>query len=291
MMEVVIDPDAGFCFGVEKAIHAAEISLQEEQDLYCLGEIVHNELETGRLKSLGLKVIDHETYRHLKNVTVLIRAHGEPPQTYIHAKENNIHLIEATCPVVLKLQQKIHFSHLQVKDKGQVVIAGKKMHPEVISLVGQTNGAAIVIESTDDIEKIDFTKSIELFSQTTLSGEKFDEILNAINRRLEYAGANAKLQVHRTICGQVSHRVPKLRLFCKKHDVILFVSGKNSSNGKALFEVCKKTNPRSYHISAPDELEKEWIHGAETTGISGATSTPPWLMKEVASKTKELSCT
>lgn len=290
-MDVVIDPDAGFCFGVEKAIQMAEISLQKEQELYCLGEIVHNELETGRLKNLGLKVIDHKQYQHLHNVTVLIRAHGEPPQTYIHAKENNIRLIEATCPVVLKLQQRIQLTQHTIKKKGQVVIAGKKKHPEVISLAGQTNGSAIIIESPDDIEKIDFTKSIELFAQTTLSGDLFDEIVNVINRRLDYAGTEAELRVHRTICRQVAHRVPQLKLFCKKYDVIVFVSGKNSSNGKALFEVCKKTNPYSYQISSPDEFQTKWMRGALSIGISGATSTPPWLMEEVASKIKELQCT
>ncbi len=287
-MNVVIDPDAGFCFGVEKAIHVAEASLGREEKLFCLGEIVHNELETGRLKKMGLKVIDHETYKTLKDATVLIRAHGEPPETYIYAKENNIRLIEATCPVVLKLQQRVQFAHQHLSEGGQLVIAGKPSHPEVISLQGQTGGEAIVIESPEEIDKIDFTRPVEIFSQTTLSRQKFDEMIKAIRRHMDYEGHNSALKVNRTICGQVANRMSKLEGFCRQNDVILFVSGKNSSNGKALFEACKKVNPESYHISSPEEIQEAWFQHAESVGISGATSTPPWLMKEIAMKLRAL---
>ena len=288
MIKVAIDPDAGFCFGVEKAIQIAEDSLEKESELYCLGDIVHNELETGRLKKLGLKVIDHQKYSNLKNVTVLIRAHGEPPSTYIHAKENNIQLIEATCPVVLKLQDRVRFAYNYIKHKGQVVIAGKSNHPEVISLKGQTDGNAIIIESAEDISKIDFTKSMEIFSQTTLSKQKFETLTTAIERQAHYEGHDIDLKINRTICGQVANRVPMLNKFCKQHDIIFFVSGKNSSNGKSLFEICQSVNPKTYHINSFEEIDLQWINGVKSIGISGATSTPPWLMKEIASKLREL---
>lgn len=288
MITVTIDPNAGFCFGVEKAIQIAEESLSKQSELYCLGDIVHNELETGRLKKMGLKVIDHKAYKKLKGSTVLIRAHGEPPSTYIYAHENNIQLIEATCPVVLKLQDRIRFTHQHKKHKGQVVIVGKSNHPEVISLKGQTNGEAIVVETIEDIQKIDFSKDVEVFSQTTLSKQKFASISTAIERQVHYTGHETEVKVNRTICGQVANRVPMLSNFCKQHEVILFISGKNSSNGKSLFEICKAANPRSYHVNAFEEIDQNWIAESKSIGISGATSTPPWLMKEIASKLRAL---
>jgi 4-hydroxy-3-methylbut-2-enyl diphosphate reductase len=283
-MKVSIDTNSGFCFGVVNAIQAAEQVLEHEDKLYCLGDIVHNNKEVERLAALGLEIIDHEQFRKLRNVKVLIRAHGEPPSTYKTALENGIQLIDASCPVVLKLQNNVRlgFEEMQRKD-GQLVIYGKQGHAEVAGLAGQTADRAIVINSEEDLlEKVDFTKPINLFSQTTQSIEGFNNIVKTIETKQKEAGKTDNFIIHDTICRQVSHRAPQLRIFSKNHDVIVFVSGKKSSNGKYLYGVCKETNPRSYFISSKDEIDFNWFKEEDSIGICGATSTPRWLMDEVA---------
>ena len=288
-MKTEIDPHAGFCFGVAKAIDQAEVALAKGNSLHCLGEIVHNEEETARLTGLGLHTIDSEEFRTLKNKTVLIRAHGEPPETYAFAQENNITLIEATCPVVLKLQVRVKKAWEEMKEVGgTVIIAGKRNHPEVIGLSGQTSHEAVIAESAEDLQQINFRKPVRLFAQTTIGQETYDEIRRAIRSRMPHLKDNSDgFRSHNSICGQVSGRVTKLEVFCKSHDVIIFVSGKNSSNGRNLFKACLRSNPNSYHISTPGELESSWFRGAESVGISGATSTPQWLMEKVAKEIKE----
>jgi 4-hydroxy-3-methylbut-2-en-1-yl diphosphate reductase len=287
-MKVEIDTGAGFCFGVEKTIKMAEKELAENGQINCLGEIVHNEAEINRLEDKGMVTVPHDDFNKLKNTTVLIRAHGEPPETYNKAKQDNITIIEATCPVVLKLQSRVRDAFRRMSEvNGQVLIAGKKNHPEIIGLAGQTGYQAIIIEQEKDADRVDYSRPAELFAQTTLGVEKFRKIQEIITERSREAG-NTGIKVHNTFCGQVSNRVPGLIRFCKDHDVIIFVSGKNSSNGKALFEACRNVNPRSYHLSSPDEFDPAWINGAETVGISGSTSTPRWLMQKVAKKISRL---
>ena len=283
-MKVEIDPHAGFCFGVKKAVEKAEEKLAQGKTLYCLGDIVHNPEEIRRLQEMGMKTINHEEFKRLQDVSVLIRAHGEPPETYSIAKKNNLNLIEATCPIVLKLQKKVGSAYQDSNiSKGQVVIIGKETHPEVISLAGQTNQESIIINTKGDIEKINFTKPIFLFAQTTISNATFEEIKKAIeNRIIKLGGEPESLKVVNSICKHVSGRMPRLKEFCRNHDVIIFVSGKKSSNGKSLFEVCKQENPESYFISSPEEIHKAWFINANQVGISGATSTPAWLMEKVA---------
>lgn len=285
-MKVTIDPHAGFCFGVKKAVEKAEEKLSQGEPLYCLGDIVHNQEEINRLQEMGMKTINHEEYTSLNNVSVLIRAHGEPPETYSIAQKNNIDIIEATCPIVLKLQDKISSAYESSKASGgQLVIIGKETHPEVIGLSGQTNYNSIIIESIEDIEEIDFKKPIHLFAQTTISVDSLEAIKKQIEDRIIETGGNREsLYVVNSICKHVSGRVPKLTEFCHNYDVIIFVSGKKSSNGKSLFQVCKQENPNSYFISSPEEIDKVWFSNAERIGISGATSTPTWLMKSVADK-------
>jgi len=285
-MKVVIDPNAGFCFGVQRTIDAADEILDNKKPLFCLGEIVHNGEEVKRLAGKGMHTIQHTTFRTLKNETVLIRAHGEPPETYKIAQENNINLIEASCPIVIKLQEKIKKAYSKMHEMGgQVVIAGKKNHPEIIGLNGQTNYKAIIINSFEDINGIDFTKPISLFAQTTISNVFFVEITEMIREKIILANGNPDLfYVSNSICKQVSNRVPYLKDFSKEHDVVVFVSGKNSSNGNSLFKECKKNNLRSYFISSVDELKNDWFELGDKIGISGATSTPGWLMKQVAQK-------
>ena len=283
-MKVSIDTNSGFCFGVVNAIQAAEQVLQHEDKLYCLGDIVHNNKEVERLSALGLEIIDHEQFRKLRNVKVLIRAHGEPPETYKTALENGIQLIDASCPVVLKLQNNVRlgFEEMQRKD-GQLVIYGKQGHAEVAGLAGQTADRAIVINSEEDLlKKVDFSKPVNLFSQTTQSIEGFNNIVKTIEQKQKEVGKTDNFIIHDTICRQVSHRAPQLRIFSKNHDVIVFVSGKKSSNGKYLYGVCKETNPRSYFISSKDEIDFSWFNENDSIGICGATSTPRWLMDEVA---------
>jgi 4-hydroxy-3-methylbut-2-enyl diphosphate reductase len=288
-MQVTIDSNSGFCFGVVYAIQMAEDQLEQSEELYCLGDIVHNNMEVERLEAKGLKIIDHEKLKELKNSTVLIRAHGEPPETYKIAIENNIELIDASCPVVLKLQNRIRngYEHL---GEGQIVVYGKAGHAEVNGLVGQTSGKAIIVNSIEDLDKIDFSKPIHFFSQTTQSTEGFRQMKDEIAKRRKEAGCNDELnfEANDTLCRQVSNREPQLREFSKAHDAIIFVSGKKSSNGKVLYNVCKEENPKSYFISCFEELNPEWLNGVNSVGICGATSTPMWLMEEIAEKIKQL---
>jgi 4-hydroxy-3-methylbut-2-enyl diphosphate reductase len=288
-MNINIDANSGFCFGVVYAIQMAEDELEENGKLYCLGDIVHNNMEVERLKAKGLEIIDHDQFKNLKNSKVLIRAHGEPPSTYLTASENNIELIDASCPVVLKLQNRVRGGFDEVEEiGGQLVIFGKEGHAEVNGLVGQTNGKAIVVMTDADLDKIDYTKPIQLFSQTTKSTKGFINLKKQIEQRIETAGGDAKLsfEANDTLCRQVSNREPQLKVFSRQHDVVIFVSGQKSSNGKVLFETCKAENEHSYFISEPSELKKEWFENATNVGICGATSTPMWLMERVQENIK-----
>lgn len=279
-MNIELDKDSGFCFGVVNAIQKAEEELDKGQILYCLGDIVHNSSEVDRLSTKGLITIDHEQFAQLHNVKVLLRAHGEPPETYEIAKRNGIQIIDATCPVVLQLQRKIKKMYsAELEDDAQIVIFGKNGHAEVNGLVGQTEAKAIVIETIADLDKIDYTKSIRLFAQTTKSIDQFQEVSVEIQKRIV---PPADFKVFDTICRQVANRIPQIREFAKKHDVVLFVSGKKSSNGKVLFEECLKVNPRSFLVSDETEITSEMMLGCESLGICGATSTPKWLMEKVA---------
>jgi 4-hydroxy-3-methylbut-2-enyl diphosphate reductase len=283
-MIVEIDRRSGFCFGVINAIKAAEDELKESNQLYCLGDIVHNGMEVDRLEKMGLKSITNEEYFTLKNCKVLIRAHGEPPETYTYAEANNIELIDATCPVVLTLQEKVKRSYTQnVKQEGQVVIYGKKGHAEIIGLNGQTNHNAIIIESVDDVKKIDMNRPVSLYSQTTKRIEDFHEIAKTVKESIK---PGLPVEIKDTICRQVSNRVPNLKEFATRYDLILFVAGQKSSNGKYLYTICKEVNDATYRISKTDEIEKSWFQGIESVGICGATSTPNWLMEEVANWVK-----
>ena len=282
-MQVTIDKYSGFCFGVVYAIQMAEEVLKQEGSLYCLGDIVHNNKEVERLNSLGLKIINHADLGNLSDCKVLIRAHGEPPATYKLAMKNNIQLLDASCPVVLKLQHQIKEGHEELKDiDGQVIIFGKEGHAEVIGLVGQTDGEAIIITTVDDLEKIDFSKSISIYSQTTKSPQAFKDITLEIEKRVKLSlNSEVKYIVNDTLCRQVSGREPQLKQFSIENDVIIFVSGKKSSNGKMLYKSCKSENPNSYFISDVDELDSDWFKHSKTVGICGATSTPRWLMENV----------
>ena len=277
--KVEIDSDSGFCFGVVTAIKKAEEELAETGSLYCLGDIVHNSDEVQRLSGKGLKIITHEELEQLKNVKVLLRAHGEPPSTYQMAKRNNIEIIDATCPVVLRLQQRIKKSFdVDEKQRPQIVIYGKKGHAEVNGLVGQTLGQAIVIENTDELDKVDFSRPIALYSQTTKSLTGFQEIIKEIGCRMH---PGVKFESFDTICRRVSNRVEKLQRFAENHDLVLFVAGKKSSNGKVLYAHCHEVNPNTRLIANANEIDPEWIGAATSIGICGATSTPRWLMEEV----------
>ena len=277
-MTVEIDNDSGFCFGVLSAIGKAEEELQRGDELFCLGDIVHNGIECERLQGLGLKTINHEEFSSLKGAKVLLRAHGEPPSTYQTARRNGITLIDATCPVVLKLQQRIHRQYQELDSAtGQIVIFGQKGHAEVLGLVGQTDGTAIVIESADEIDRIDFGKDIFLYSQTTKSSSSYNQLIEKIAARVP----EGRRFIHNnTVCGQVSHRRENIREFANRHDVILFVSGSKSSNGKVLFNECLNVNPKSYMIESKDDIDLKMLEGARSVGICGATSTPKWLMEE-----------
>ncbi len=285
-MKITIDAESGFCFGVVFAIQMAEAELDESGTLYCLGDIVHNNMEVERLTRKGLKIINHEQLKDLHDCKVLIRAHGEPPETYQIAIQNNIELIDASCPVVLKLQNRVRTSFEEIKrNNGQVVIYGETGHAEVNGLVGQTGGEAIILTGEQDIEKIDFSRPVYLFSQTTKSTEGFDHIRTVIENRVKSVKGVLESQdfiANDTICRQVSNREPQLEKFAALHDVIVFVSGKKSSNGKALFGVCQSVNPNTYFVSETAEIQSDWFQNAHTVGICGATSTPMWLMEDVA---------
>ena len=278
-MRVEIDNDSGFCFGVVTAIRKAEEELEKSGTLYCLGDIVHNSDEVQRLSDKGLRIITHEEMAQLHDVKVLLRAHGEPPATYELARRNNIEIIDATCPVVLRLQQRIKQSFATTEEhRPQIVIYGKKGHAEVNGLVGQTAGEAIVIENIAELDRVDFNSPIALYSQTTKSLTGFKEIIDEIQRRM---APGVAFQSYDTICRQVANRVEKLQHFARNHDVILFVAGKKSSNGKVLYGNCLEVNPSTHLISNAGEIDSEWIAGADSVGICGATSTPRWLMEEV----------
>jgi 4-hydroxy-3-methylbut-2-en-1-yl diphosphate reductase len=278
-MRIEIDSRSGFCFGVIRAIKKAERELGNKDKLYCLGDIVHNGMEVQRLEKMGLQTVTLEEYHTLKNCKVLIRAHGEPPETYHYAQENNIQLIDATCPVVLTLQEKVKSAYRKSKDhKGQVVIFGKKGHAEVIGLDGQIQNKGIVLESIDDIHRIDFSRPVSFFSQTTRRIEEYYAIADKIRANMK---PGVPFEFKDSICRQVSNRVPNLKKFVRNFDLVLFVAGHKSSNGKYLYSVCKEENPRTYHISRIFEIEPGWFEGVDSVGICGATSTPNWLMEEV----------
>lgn len=277
MYNIEIDSESGFCFGVTTAIKKAEEELAKGTPLYCLGDIVHNGQECERLKKLGLITINHEEYAKLKNVKVLLRAHGEPPETYRIAAENNIEIIDATCPVVLRLQKRIkqEYTSKESEKEKQIVIYGKNGHAEVLGLVGQTNGEAIVIEKIEEVDKIDLNKDVRLYSQTTKSLDEFRSIVSYIEQNIS---KSATFQYFDTICRQVANRMPNIRKFAASHDVILFVCGQKSSNGKILFHECKEINPNTYQVDKPEDINMEWFRDAKSIGICGATSTPKWLM-------------
>ncbi len=287
-MKIRIDPYAGFCSGVIRAIRMAEKELDEHGHLYCLGDIVHNEAEVQRLLSKGLEVIDLERFKQLNEERVLIRAHGEPPSTFEIAAENNLYLVDASCKVVIRLQDKIEKVYNEIKDSGgQVLIFGKAKHPEVIGLNGHTNNNAIVIETIDDLEKVNFDKPIRLFSQTTKSVKGFRDLLKEITSRLK---EGADFRFEETICKQVSGRELSIAQFAESNDVNVFVGGEKSSNAKYLFGICEKSNPRSYFITDKSELEPAWFDGAQMIGITGATSTPRWQMEEVKNRLEQALC-
>jgi len=286
-MKVTIDKYSGFCFGVVYAIQMAEEELSKRGKLFCLGDIVHNNMEVDRLNNLGLEIINHEQLGELNDCKVLIRAHGEPPETYKTAIKNNIQLLDASCPVVLKLQHNIKEGYEEItKIDGQIIIFGKEGHAEVQGLLGQTDGKAIIVASVEDLEKIDFTAPISMYSQTTKSPKAFSDLQKEIIKRKEISGNpdSVKFIVNDTLCRQVSGREPQLKEFAKENDVIIFVSGKKSSNGKMLFQSCLKKNSNSYFISDENEINPDWFFKNSTVGICGATSTPRWLMEDVAKR-------
>ncbi len=293
-MKIEIDPGAGFCFGVQRAIQLAERELLEGRELFGLGQIVHNESEENRLKAMGMKTINHEEFSNLRHKPVLIRAHGEPPLTYETAEKNNLNLIEATCPIVTKLQQKIRNVWEEGKnDDRQIVIVGKKDHPEVIGLAGQTNFEAIIVEQLSDIEKIDLEKPVYLFAQTTVSESFFEEVVEKIHppkSPVKGGGkpGNEKVVVQRSICNHVNNRKDQMKRFAREHDLVIFVGGKNSSNGKYLYGLCHMENVSSVFIENETMLKPEWFSGCRSVGITGATSTPPWLLEKVAQHIKTM---
>lgn len=324
MLQIEIDNGSGFCFGVTTAIKKAEEELAKGTKLYCLGDIVHNSMEVERLTKKGLITINHEQMRDLHNVKVLLRAHGEPPETYELAKRNSIEIIDATCPVVLALQRRIKSQYekgqypaeISLENKGErvvtlstsrridteydeayhpssisaslstqrevgseasIVIFGKNGHAEVLGLVGQTHSHAIVIEKFEDVKSLDFNHDIYLYSQTTKSLDEFHKIIDYIQSHIS---PTAKFQSFDTICRQVANRMPNISSFAARHDLILFVAGRKSSNGKVLFHECLSVNPNSHQVESADEIDMKWFEGVQTVGICGATSTPKWLMEE-----------
>ena len=287
MLQIEIDNGSGFCFGVTTAIRKAEEELAQSKTLYCLGDIVHNGMECERLRQVGLVTINHDDLRKLHDVKVLLRAHGEPPETYELARRNHIEIIDATCPVVLQLQKRIkkqydestplHKEGQEDVSPAQIVIFGKKGHAEVLGLVGQTQSHAIVIESFDEVTTLDFTRDIYLYSQTTKSLDEFHRIIDYIQSHI---APGACFRSFDTICRSVANRMPNILQFATKHDLILFVCGRKSSNGKVLSNECLRINPNSHLIEDPQEIQPEWLDGIQTVGICGATSTPRWLMEQ-----------
>ena len=278
-MRVEIDEHSGFCFGVVRAINEAEEALKSGS-IASLGDIVHNRVEVQRLESLGLHTISREDIPSFAGKRMLIRAHGEPPKTYALAKEHNIEIIDATCPVVAALQRKVKAAYEEmIRRNGTVVILGKRGHAEVVGLTGQVNEEAVVVESEEDLQQVDFTRPIYFLSQTTQSIEKFNHLAEIMRKRL---ASEDMLCVDDTICRRVSSREEHLRAFARQHDIVIFVCGRKSSNGKVLYNICLRENERSYNIEEASELKREWFEGVESVGICGATSTPKWLMEEIA---------
>ena len=275
MIQIEIDEGSGFCFGVTTAIKKAEEELAKGSRLYCLGDIVHNGMECERLREMGLITINHEDMQELHDVKVLLRAHGEPPETYELARRNNIEIIDATCPVVLQLQKRIKTQYEAGGE--QIVIFGKKGHAEVLGLVGQTQSSAIVIESFDEAKRLDFSRDIYLYSQTTKSLDEFHRIIDYIQSHI---APGATFKSFDTICRSVANRMPNISQFATKHDLILFVCGRKSSNGKVLYNECLRVNPNTHLVEDPKEIEPQWLEGIQTVGICGATSTPRWLMEQ-----------
>ena len=275
MLQIEIDNGSGFCFGVTTAIQKAEEELSKGNQLYCLGDIVHNGMECERLRKMGLVTINHDDMRKLHNVKVLLRAHGEPPETYELARQNHIEIIDATCPVVLQLQKRIKRQF--EAGAAQIVIFGKKGHAEVLGLVGQTQSTAIVIERVDEVAKLDFSRDIFLYSQTTKSLDEFHQIIEYIQQHIS---PSATFKSSDTICRSVANRMPNISQFASRHDLILFVCGRKSSNGKVLYNECLRVNPNTHLIEGPDEINHQWLKGIKTVGICGATSTPKWLMEK-----------
>ncbi len=284
-MIVEIDEQSGFCFGVQNAVEIAEKALLNGEKVFSLGPIVHNDKEVERLSALGLVSIDYKKFTDLSNCKVLIRAHGEPPETYSIAERNNITIIEATCPIVRRLQSKIKNAWLETKEgNGQLVIFGKAGHAEVTGLQGQIDNEGIVVSGPDDFSRIDVTRPVHLFSQTTMSIKEYSTLIDNLRSRMTEKGIAdpaMKLIVNNTICGQVSNREPHLKVFARKHDTIIFVSGKESSNGKMLYSVCKHVNPDTHFVSSPEEIDRQWFINKKSVGICGATSTPKWLIENI----------
>lgn len=276
MLQIEIDNGSGFCFGVTTAIKKAEEELADGNTLYCLGDIVHNGMEVERLHAHGLLTINHDEMTRLHGVKVLLRAHGEPPATYAMAEANHIHIIDATCPVVLQLQRRIKRQY-DADPKAQIVIFGKNGHAEVLGLVGQTQGHAVVVESLDDVKQLDLSRNTYLYSQTTKSLDEFHRIIEYIQ---EHIAPTATFRSFDTICRQVANRMPNIANFASRHDIILFVCGHKSSNGKVLFNECKRVNENSFLVEKPEEIDLSWFVGKQSVGICGATSTPKWLMEQ-----------
>jgi 4-hydroxy-3-methylbut-2-en-1-yl diphosphate reductase len=289
---VTIDPGSGFCFGVRRAIEKAEALLEEDKKLFCLGDIVHNQAEMKRLSEQGLVSLNRDSLGYLGSGHVLFRAHGEPPSSYRAIAGKNITLTDATCPIVQKLQEKIKRSWESLQDRnGQLVILGNPGHPEIIGLQGQTGGSAIIIKDAGNIAAIDPGRPVALFAQTTGDTEEFLRLAGNIRdaMRPHFKAGQEPLEIHNTICRQVSRRIPGIREFARSHDVIVFVGGRKSSNGKILFCHCLQANPASHYVSLASEVDRDWLKSARTAGVCGATSTPAWLMEEVAEKIRELA--
>jgi 4-hydroxy-3-methylbut-2-enyl diphosphate reductase len=287
-MKVTIDPGSGFCFGVNSAIEMAENELDAGNTVYCLGEMVHNQVQMDELKAKGLNVISRSDLSGLTGKTIMFRAHGEPPETYQIAKELGITIIDATCPIVTKLQQRIN-KNVVKNESGdtQIVIFGKPGHAEIAGLNGNAGNKAVIISTEDDFGKIDFYKPVRLFSQTTMDAEAYKKISLAIDEKMNEAG-NTDLVINKSVCGQVSGRAPLLRQFAARHDVIIFTGGNNSANGAYLFSICKAVNEKSYYIQNVEDIDFHWIENAKSVGITGATSTPGWLIERVANVIKSL---
>jgi 4-hydroxy-3-methylbut-2-enyl diphosphate reductase len=284
-MVVEIDRKSGFCFGVQNAVEIAEKALLKGEKVFSLGPIVHNDKEVERLAGLGLVSIDHDEFSRLRNCKVLIRAHGEPPETYVTAEKNNITIIEATCPIVKRLQSRIKNTWMESPEiNSQIVIFGKAGHAEVVGLLGQTGNEGILVSGPEDLDKIDVTRPVSLYAQTTMSVRDYAAFADLVSARMLAKGIidpEKYLIVNNTICGQVSNREPHLKGFAKKHDVLIFVSGRESSNGKMLYSVCRSINPETHFVSSPDEIIRSWFDGKKSAGICGATSTPKWLIEKI----------